>query len=80
MGFLSSFESIRGKIDNILDQVMMMNRESGENKEAPTILLTGHSMGGALAQIAAAYYADLSPRLVTHLPELYIYTPYISST
>ena len=29
------------------------------------MLLTGHSMGGALAQIAAAYYADLEPTLVT---------------
>ena len=89
MGFLAAFESIRGKIDVLLDEVMM-GRENGgngsgsgvgggtnsgsgssttqQNRPPPTILLTGHSMGGALAQIAAAYYADLSPRLVTHLP------------
>ena len=87
MGFLAAFESIRGKIDVLLDEVMMSRENGGNgcgsgvggvtnsgssttqpNRPPPTILLTGHSMGGALAQIAAAYYADLSPRLVTHLP------------
>ena len=33
--------------------------------EGTSVLLVGHSMGGALAQLAAAYYAHLTPWLVT---------------
>ena len=59
MGFLGAFESIRGKIDAVLGEIIP------KGGAPPTLLMTGHSMGGALAQVASAYYADMSPHLVT---------------
>jgi len=68
-GFLNAFDSIRGKIDDVLEEVLAppatANAATGAGAGPATVLLTGHSMGGALAQLASAYYADLAPRLVT---------------
>ena len=54
-GFLSAFESISVEINEILDTL----------HEDMRLIITGHSMGGGLAQIAAAYYSHMSPVLVT---------------
>lgn len=54
-GFFSSFESIIPQLDNVISSL-----PSNTN-----ILFVGHSMGGALAQLAAGYYADKTPSLVS---------------
>ena len=54
-GFLTAFDSLREQLQLVMEEL----------PEGTTLLLTGHSMGGALAQIAAAYFAHLSPWLVT---------------
>merc|ERR1711871_359868 len=54
-GFLSAFESLSTEINELLDDLSPNIR----------LIVTGHSMGGALAQIAAAYYSHMSPVLVT---------------
>ena len=82
-GFLAAFESLRPRLDGLID-ILVSNEaarlraiEETDESAKDTILLpkqktpplrfvlTGHSMGGALAQIAAAYYATYSPYLVT---------------
>ena len=48
-GFLHAFDSVKEQIEKIFDVP--------ENRACPTIL-TGHSLGGAVAQLAAAYIAE----------------------
>ena len=54
-GFLTAFQSLQAELE---DQLRDLPRDI-------KLLLTGHSMGGALAQIAAAHFADRDPFLVT---------------
>ena len=54
-GFLTAFQSLQAELE---DQLRDLPRDT-------KLLLTGHSMGGALAQIAAAHFADRDPFLVT---------------
>ena len=54
-GFYNAFDSIREELEKFINKL-----------PTPTnIVMTGHSMGGALAQLAAAYFNDLKPWLVT---------------
>ena len=53
-GFKNAFESIRQKLAEVL-----LDENGHCEKE---VIFVGHSMGGALAQLAAAYFADLRPR------------------
>jgi hypothetical protein len=61
-GFLSSFESIVPQLDSMIASLL---NSSSSKYTKPMMLLTGHSMGGAIAQLAAAYYADYNPYLIT---------------
>lgn len=54
-GFLEVFLTLLPDLEAIVDA-------AGEDV---SLLFTGHSMGGALAQLAAAYFADRKPFLVT---------------
>lgn len=54
-GFINAFDSVKDQIDDLLTYV----------PEGADVLITGHSLGGALAQLGAAYYAHLSPVLIT---------------
>ena len=54
-GFINAFDSVKDQIDDLLTHV----------PEGADILITGHSLGGALAQLCAAYYAHLAPVLIT---------------
>ena len=49
-GFYKQFQSVQIKITKILLKL---------TENASRIIFTGHSLGGALAQIAAAYYGDV---------------------
>jgi hypothetical protein len=53
-GFLEAFQSVLQQISAVVD------RSSSSN-----IFFTGHSMGGALATISAAYFADRNPFLIS---------------
>ena len=53
-GFLSAFESLRPQLQEKLDAL----------PPGTKVLFVGHSMGGALAQLAAAYFSDRKPFLV----------------
>ena len=55
VGFLNAFDSIKNEISEILETLPKDTK----------YLITGHSMGGALAQISAAYYSHLKPWLVS---------------
>lgn len=54
-GFLSSFESLRPQLSELLNPL----------PDATQLVFTGHSMGGALAQIASAFYSHRRPHCVT---------------
>ena len=54
-GFLSAFESLSQELSDVM----------GKLPKDTKLIVTGHSMGGALAQIAAAYYCHMVPILVT---------------
>lgn len=54
-GFVNAFNSVKDQIDDLLTYV----------PEKANVLITGHSLGGALAQLCAAYYAHLAPVLIT---------------
>jgi len=61
-GFKNAFESIRLQLAEVLvDEDGLCESEA---------IFVGHSMGGALAQLAAAYFADLKPRSVWLLMRL----------
>jgi hypothetical protein len=52
-GFAMAYDPIRPKLADALE------------RREPTLLITGHSLGAALATLAAAEHRDRSPRLVT---------------
>jgi alpha-beta hydrolase superfamily lysophospholipase len=48
-GFLTAYDSVKAKLRRIVDQLT-----ADRSPEAPwTVFLTGHSLGGALATLAA---------------------------
>lgn len=53
-GFLSAYDSVRGPVLGLVDAAL-----AGEDPQTWTVLLTGHSLGGALATLCAF---DLSHR------------------
>lgn len=57
-GFLAAFLSLLPRLDKIIAAAAIA-------RGVPRLLFTGHSMGGALAQLAAAHYHGYSPWLVT---------------
>ncbi|KAG5185373.1 hypothetical protein JKP88DRAFT_244473 [Tribonema minus] len=59
-GFALAFDSIRPLVD-----ALVVPERDGPFPAAARILFTGHSMGGALAQLAAAHWHALNPHLVT---------------
>jgi Lipase (class 3) len=61
-GFALAFESVREQIDEFMYEHTARSNSSTTNH---TLLFTGHSMGGALAQLAAAYHYQYAPVLVT---------------
>jgi predicted lipase len=64
-GFLTAYDSVRPAVLGLVDTVL-----AGEEGEAWTVLLTGHSLGGALATLAAY---DLSLRRWTRRPRVAMY-------
>ena len=78
-GFLQSFESLQSQVQRRLHEVaarLPPATDSADGTNQPpqkhTLIFTGHSMGGALAQLAAAYFCEFdrfpacfNPALVT---------------
>ena len=60
-GFLNAFEGLRAELTSTISS------QTGGNSGAKghKVVFTGHSMGGALAQLAAAHFSDISPHLIT---------------
>eukprot|EP00916_Digyalum_oweni_P019131 GHVL01031869.1.p1 GENE.GHVL01031869.1~~GHVL01031869.1.p1 ORF type:complete len:567 (+),score=85.60 GHVL01031869.1:1266-2966(+) len=58
-GFVNAFESIKKPLQILLENFM----RSCKNAH---VLMTGHSMGGALAQLAAVTFHEYKPWLVTY--------------
>jgi hypothetical protein len=59
-GFLEVFLSVRDALDAIIDAL-----DAKAADTPPRLIFTGHSMGGALAALAAVYYRHRTPCLVT---------------
>jgi hypothetical protein len=55
-GFKAAFESIQNKVTSLL-----ANSEATEN-----VIFVGHSMGGALAQLATVYFCEYRARYAMH--------------
>ncbi len=58
-GFKLAFDSIKDRVTELLLD------ENGAGAATDHVVFVGHSMGGALAQLATVYYCELKARLVT---------------
>jgi len=58
-GFKLAFDSIKDRVTDLLLD------EAGAGGATDHVVFVGHSMGGALAQLATVYYCELKARLVT---------------
>ena len=58
-GFKLAFDSIKDRVTELLLD------EAGAGGATDHVVFVGHSMGGALAQLATVYYCELKARLVT---------------
>lgn len=58
-GFKLAFDSIKDRVTDLLLD------EDGAGAATDHVVFVGHSMGGALAQLATVYYCELKARLVT---------------
>lgn len=61
-GFLFAFESIFK--DMLKDDLQEVARKAEATRKRQVVLFTGHSLGGAVAQIAAWYYANQTRSLL----------------
>mmetsp|Transcript_21302 Transcript_21302/g.60759 ORF Transcript_21302/g.60759 Transcript_21302/m.60759 type:complete len:761 (+) Transcript_21302:65-2347(+) len=64
-GFAMAFESIRDEVSSILNRYSYTDPAGGHRRFPHEVVFVGHSLGGALAHLAAVYFHDLRPRLVT---------------
>lgn len=70
-GFLAAFDSLVLELNAVLSSfhpqfgITSTLQSNWSHHELPMLYIVGHSMGGALAQLAAAYYAVCKPYLVT---------------
>lgn len=64
-GFIQRFINLSGEIMRALDTLYVLADES--EKLHPQILITGHSLGGALASVAAFVFGQIIPSAVIHL-------------
>lgn len=58
-GFKLAFDSIKQRVTELLLD------EDGAGSATDSVVFVGHSMGGALAQLATVYFCELRARLVT---------------
>eukprot|EP00920_Eleutheroschizon_duboscqi_P025696 GHVT01063494.1.p1 GENE.GHVT01063494.1~~GHVT01063494.1.p1 ORF type:complete len:461 (+),score=16.93 GHVT01063494.1:885-2267(+) len=75
-GFMKAFNTIKDDIERLVTEKIQedikKNLPDAQQGEASTrtqnrcnVIFVGHSMGGALALLAAAYFRDLRPHLIT---------------
>lgn len=62
-GFYNQFMEIKSQLDSQIEQYYISNTNSPKKH---TIIFSGHSLGGALATIAAVYYAKKYPNYKVH--------------